>query len=141
MFIVISKLIEQMQDAVSEYAVQHDIRNDYNILPVGRLTLTSKKYHYVDDGGVVWYKRGFLQSLFHDPFKQFTFETVDMYSDSSSESRILKSNFYKGLFLFVPGSFNYYSSIKFPLKHLIYDFMPLVLSRVGLLHVTNIRKK
>ena len=58
---------------------EHITRNKHNVLPVGNLTLI-KNNQYSDDNGTIWIRRGFFTSLFHQPFKNYTFETYDVYT-------------------------------------------------------------
>ena len=105
---------------------KHRSRNKDNILPAGRLRLV-REPDYVDDNNIIWRKRTFLQSVFHHPFKNFTFETVNPKKISSSEAVILKSDFDKGRMRFKNGSFNYYSSFTHPIDHFFADVLPIAL--------------
>ena len=96
----------------------------YNVPPVGRLTLI-KHNKYRDENGLLWIKRGFLNSLFHNPFKYYVFETYDTQNPSSSEVKILKSHFDAKQMTFQPSSFNYYSSFRFPVQHFFADVLPI----------------
>ena len=105
----------------------HRFRNKHNILPVGRLKLVKDPY-YVDDNNITWKKRTFLHSIFHNPFKNYTFETIDSKKrSSSSEAIISKSDFDKGRMRFKNGSFNYYSSYTHPVSHFFADVLPIAL--------------
>ena len=55
---------------------KHRFRNKHNILPARKLKLVKDPY-YVDDNNITWIKRAFLHSIFHHPFKNYTFETID----------------------------------------------------------------
>jgi hypothetical protein len=103
----------------------HLNRNKYNVLPVGGLTLV-KNNEYRDENGILWRKRGFFNSLLHNPFKYYVFETYDIKKISSSEVKILKTDFgFKPTFQ--TSSFNYYSSYRFPVKHFFADVLPVFL--------------
>ena len=53
--------------------IDHINRNKYNILPVGKLRhITGNKY--IDSNNVIWLKRGFLNSILHNPFTNYIFE-------------------------------------------------------------------
>jgi hypothetical protein len=99
----------------------HLNRHKYNVQPVGGLT-SIKKNEYRDENGIIWIKRGFFQSLLHNPFKYDVFETYDLKKQDSSEVKILKSD--KRLVKFEPSSFNYYSSLRFPVRHFFADVLP-----------------
>lgn len=103
----------------------HLNRNKYNIPPVGRLVLV-KHNDYRDENGILWRKRGFFNSLLHNPFKYYVFETYDIEKNSSSEVKILKTDFGFNQ-PFQPSSFNYYSSYRFPVKHFFADVLPVFL--------------
>jgi len=105
---------------------QHRSRNKDNILPAKKLKLFKDPY-YIDDNDVMWIRRSFLHSIFHNPFKNYTFETIDSTKVSSSEAVILKSDFDKGLMCFKNGSFNYYSSYNHPIDHFFADVLPIAL--------------
>lgn len=103
----------------------HLNRNKYNIPPVGGLKLV-KNNEYRDENGIRWLKRDFLNSLLHNPFKYYVFETYDIKKKSSSEVKILKSDFgFKQTFQ--PSSFNYFSSYRFPVYHFFTDVLPVIL--------------
>jgi hypothetical protein len=106
------------------YKTYHVNRNKYNVLPVGRLTLI-KHNKYRDENGILWIKRGFFKSVFHNPFKYYVFETYDTQTPSSSEVKILKSHFDAKQMTFQPSSFNYYSSFRFPVQHFFADVLPI----------------
>jgi|LakMenEpi03Aug12_release.lakeMendotaPanAssembly.Ray.scaffolds.fasta_scaffold218767_2 hypothetical protein len=105
---------------------KHRFRNKHNILLAGRLKLVKGPY-YVDDNNITWKKRTFLQSIFHNPLKNYTFETVNSKKVSSSEAVILKSDFDRGRMRFKNGSFNYYSSYTHPVSHFFADVLPIAL--------------
>lgn len=107
---------------------KHINRNKYNIIPVGKLTkVNNNDNKYIDQNGIIWLKRNFIQSILHNPFKNYIFET---YSDnknfvSSSEVETNKFDFDNGKQVFKPASYNYYSSFKFPISHLFADILPI----------------
>jgi hypothetical protein len=103
---------------------EHQSRNKYNILPAKNLKLLKEPY-YVDDNHVTWIKRSFFRSIFHNPFKNYTFETMNSKQISSSEAVILASDFDKGHTHFKNGSFNYYSSYNHPIDHFFADVLPI----------------
>ena len=105
---------------------KHRFRNKHNVLPVGRLKLVKDPY-YVDDNNIIWQRRTFLHSIFHHPFKNYTFETIDSKKRSSSEAIISKSDFDKNRMRFKNGSFNYYSSYTHPVSHFFADVLPIAL--------------
>lgn len=102
---------------------EHITRNKHNILPVGRLTLI-KNNQYSDDNGVVWIRRGFFTSIFHQPFKNYTFETYNVHKLSSSEITIDIHDFDNGIMNYKTSTYNYYSSIQYPLSHFFSDVLP-----------------
>lgn len=102
----------------------HVNRNKYNTPPVGELTHI-KGNTYRDENDVLWVQRGFLNSLLHNPFKYYVFETYDTQNQSSSEVKILKTHFDTREMKFQPASFNYYSSFRFPIKHFFADVLPI----------------
>ena len=105
---------------------QHINRNKYNIMPVGKLTnISSNKY--IDENGVIWLKRNFFQSILHNPFKNYIFETYSDNSNfvSSSEVESNKFDFDNGKQFFKPASYNFYSSFKYPISHLFADILPI----------------
>ena len=71
--------------------IDHINRNKYNIFPVGKLTHI-KDDKYIDKNNVIWIKRSFLQSLLHNPFRYYVFETYDSQQISSSEVEIYKKD-------------------------------------------------
>ena len=104
----------------------HISRNQYNIFPIGKFVSTDN-YKYIDSDGVVWYKRTFLNSLFHNPFKYYVFESYNALKTSSFEVEILKKKFDNGSLDFTPASFNYYSSFRFPISHFFADILPIII--------------
>ena len=74
--------------------------------------------------GIIWIKRAFLQSIFHNPFIYYVFETYDDKKITSSEIKILKKDFDNNSQNFKHSSYNYYSSINDPISHLFADFIP-----------------
>lgn len=101
----------------------HMNRNKHNVLPSKRLKLV-KDDIYVDENRKTWMKRPFYLSLFHDPLKNYVFETINSKKASSSEAIIKKSNFDKGVMKFENGSFNFYSSHNHPVDHFFADVLP-----------------
>jgi len=104
----------------------HINRNKYNRVPVGNLRYINKN-KYIDQNNIVWIKRGFLNSLLHNPFKYYIFETYDTNKQSSSEVQILKQDFNSGKQNFKPASFNYYSSFHSPISHFFADVLPIII--------------
>jgi hypothetical protein len=104
----------------------HITRNKHNIFPVGELTQI-KNDKYKDKNNVIWIKRWFFNSLLHNPFKYYVFETYDVKKHDSSEVEILKTEFDNGNQNFEPASFNYYSSFNSPLSHFFADILPIIL--------------
>ena len=105
--------------------INHINRNQYNQFPIGKLSLI-KDDEFIDESGILWVKRGFLNSILHNPFKYYIFETYDKTKISSSEVEILKRDFDKGNQNFSPSSFNYYSSFNYPISHFFADILPIV---------------
>lgn len=111
---------------------KHINRNKYNIMPIGKLTKVindNNDNKYIDENGIIWLRRKFIQSILHNPFKNYIFET---YSDdnnfvSSSEVESNKIDFDNGKQVFKPASYNYYSSFRFPISHLFADILPIPL--------------
>jgi len=102
----------------------HVNRNRYNVPPKGGLRHI-KNNEYRDKNGILWLKRGFFNSLLHNPFKYYVFETYDSQKKYSSEVKILKTAFDgKETTNFEPSSFNYYSSFWFPFEHFFADVLP-----------------
>ena len=110
---------------------KHRFRNKHNILPAKKLKLMKDPY-YVDANNITWKKRTFLHSIFHNPFNNYTFETINSKKVSSSEAIILASDFDKGRMRFKNGSFNYYSSYTHPVSHFFADVLPIALYSYGL---------
>ena len=106
--------------------INHINRNQYNQFPIGKLSLI-KDDEFIDESGILWVKRGFLNSILHNPFKYYIFETYDKTKISSSEVEILKRDFDKGNQNFSPSSFNYYSSFNYPISHFFADILPIVM--------------
>jgi hypothetical protein len=105
---------------------QHVNRNKYNIFPVGDL-INIKDNKYIDENNIIWIKRLFLNSLLHNPFKYYVFETYDINKRSSSEVEILKKDFDNGSQQFKTSSFNYYSSFNSPISHFFSDILPIII--------------
>ena len=106
--------------------INHINRNQYNQFPIGKLSLI-KDDEFIDESGILWVKRGFVNSILHNPFKYYIFETYDKTKISSSEVEILKRDFDKGNQKFKPSSFNYYSSFNYPISHFFADILPIVM--------------
>ena len=106
--------------------INHINRNQYNQFPIGKLSLI-KDDEFIDESGILWVKRGFVNSILHNPFKYYIFETYDKTKISSSEVEILKRDFDKGNQNFSPSSFNYYSSFNYPISHFFADILPIVM--------------
>lgn len=107
---------------------KHINRNKYNIMPVGKLTNINDN-KYIDENGVIWIRRSFIKSLAHNPFKNYVFET---YSDdknfvSSSEVESNKIDFDNGKQVFKPATYNYYSSVRYPISHFFSDMLPSII--------------
>lgn len=106
--------------------INHINRNQYNQFPIGKLSLI-KDDEFIDESGILWIKRGFVNSILHNPFKYYIFETYDKTKISSSEVEILKRDFDEGNQNFSPSSFNYYSSFNYPISHFFADILPIVM--------------
>jgi hypothetical protein len=106
--------------------IDHITRNKHNVFPVGNLTHI-KDNKYIDKNNVTWLKRGFLNSLAHNPFDNYVFETYDIKKQSSSEVEVLKKEFDNGNQDFKPATFNYNSSFISPLSHFFSDMLPSVI--------------
>jgi len=105
---------------------QHIERNKDNIFPKGKLILLNKdKKLYNDESNIIWYKRNFFESIFHNPFKNYIFEEYNEDKFSSSEVEILKDDFNKGLTTYKLSSYNYYSSIFYKIQHFFADVLPI----------------
>jgi len=102
---------------------EHVDRNRYNRKPVGTLRFQENN-RFVDDLGVVWLRRNFLQSVFHNPLKNYVFETYDLNKTQSSEVEADKQKFDNGEQIFQTASFNFYSSFRFPVSHFFADMLP-----------------
>ena len=123
--IILAFLIYNNYDKIPS-RIDHINRNKYNILPVEKLRhVTGNKY--IDSNNVIWIKRGFLNSILHNPFTNYIFETYDPQQISSSEVEILKTEFDNGIQNFKPTSFNYYSSFNSPVSHLFADVLPIII--------------
>lgn len=106
--------------------IDHINRNKHNIFPFGKLRRITKTT-YIDDNNIIWIKRNFLTSILHNPFKYYVFETYHPNKTSSSEVEILKSDFDNNNLHFKPASYNYYSSLNYPLYHLFADIIPIII--------------
>jgi hypothetical protein len=123
--IILAFLIYNNYDKIPS-RIDHINRNKYNILPVEKLRhVTGNKY--IDSNNVIWIKRGVFNSILHNPFTNYIFETYDPQQISSSEVEILKTEFDNGIQNFKPTSFNYYSSFNSPVSHLFADVLPIII--------------
>jgi hypothetical protein len=104
----------------------HINRNKYNIFPSGQLRHI-KGNTYIDNDGIIWIKRNFLQSIFHNPFEYYVFETYDVNKIASCEVEVLKTEFDNNYQNFKPASYNYYSSMNYPISHLFADIIPIII--------------
>ncbi len=104
----------------------HINRNKYNVLPQGNL-INIRNNQYMDVAGTVWIKRPYLQSLYHNPQYNYVFEMYDENMISSSEAIANKRDFDSGYQLFKPATFNYYSSLQYPVSHFFADVLPIYL--------------
>ena len=102
----------------------HITRNKYNMLPQGILTNIHNN-KYMDDAGTIWIKRLYIQSLLHEPTKNYVFESYDTNIISSYEAVAEKEKFDSGYQLFKPATFNYYSSFQYPVSHFFADVLPI----------------
>ncbi len=75
----------------------------------------------------MWIRRTFLQSIFHNPFRYYVFETYDINKISSCEVEVLKKDFDNNYQNFKHESYNYYSSINDPISHLFADVIPIII--------------
>lgn len=107
----------------------HINRNNYNVPPKGYLTFIANN-KYIDGNGIVWYKRNFMQSLLHNPFMYYVFETYDEITTHSSEVVALKTDFDSGNQIFKSSSFNFYSSFRSPISHLFADVLPIFIYKL-----------
>jgi len=105
---------------------EHMNRNRFNIMPVGNLRQV-KDNIYIDENRIIWLRRNFFQTILHNPFSNYIFETYDKNNISSSEVQVDKSLFNNGKQNFIPSSFNYYSSFQYPISHLFSDVLPIIL--------------
>ena len=104
----------------------HINRNKYNVFPAGKLTHV-KDNTYVDNDGIIWIRRFFINSIFHNPFENYVFETYDVNKIASCEVEILKTDFDNNYQNFKPASYNYYSSMNDPISHLFADIIPIMI--------------
>ena len=123
--IIILIIVYQNYDKIPSKANRIN-RNKYNILPAGQLKYIEKN-KYVDNDGIIWIKRTFLQSIFHNPFEYYVFETYDVNKIASSEVKILKKDFNNNYQNFKHSSYNYYSSMNDPISHLFADVIPILI--------------
>ena len=106
--------------------IDHINRNQYNVFPVGELRHI-KNNDYIDNNDIIWVKRSFLASAFHNPFKNYVFETNAANRASSSEVQVLKSDFDNNYQNFQPASYNFYSSFNDPISHVFADIIPIII--------------
>lgn len=67
------------------YKEKHLSRNIHNIMPVGYLQQTNYPDNYIDSNSVIWIRRPFMKSLFHQPWTYHVYETYDRDIVNSSE--------------------------------------------------------
>ena len=106
--------------------IDHINRNKYNIFPVGKLRHINND-NFIDENNIIWKRRTFFNSILHNPFKYYVFETYSRDQISSSEVEVLKSDFDNNLQNFKPASYNFYSSFNYPLSHLFADIIPIII--------------
>ena len=106
--------------------IEHINRNKYNVFPVGKLQHINND-NFIDDNNIIWKRRTFFNSILHNPFKYYVFETYSRDQISSSEVEVLKSDFDNNLQNFKPASYNFYSSFNYPLSHLFADIIPIII--------------
>ena len=106
--------------------IEHINRNKYNIFPVGKLRHINND-NFIDENNIIWKRRTFFNSILHNPFKYYVFETYSRDQISSSEVEVLKSDFDNNLQNFKPASYNFYSSFNYPLSHLFADIIPIII--------------
>ena len=107
---------------------EHIRRSQYNMFPSGKLMQYDKdKNTYIDEDEIIWVKRDFLSSLFHNPFKYYVFESYIPGKQYSFEVEAVKEEFDKGIQLFRFGTFNFYSSLTHPVSHFFSDVLPIIL--------------
>ncbi len=123
--IVILIIIYKNYDKIPS-KIDHINRNKNNIIPLGQLRYI-KDNEYIDNNGIIWIRRTFLTSILHNPFKYYVFETYSPHQISSSEVKVLKTEFDNGYQNFKPASYNYYSSFNYPLSHLFADVIPIII--------------
>jgi hypothetical protein len=105
--------------------IEHINRNKYNVFPVGKLRHINND-NFIDENNIIWKKRSFFNSILHNPFKYYIFETYSP-NESSSEVEVLKSDFDNNVQNFKPSSYNFYSSFNYPLSHLFADVIPIII--------------
>jgi hypothetical protein len=106
--------------------IEHINRNKYNVFPVGKLQHINND-NFIDENNIIWKRRTFFNSILHNPFKYYVFETYSRDQISSSEVEVLKSDFDNNLQNFKPASYNFYSSFNYPLSHLFADIIPIII--------------
>ena len=105
---------------------EHTNRNINNILPYGKLKhIKSNKYQ--DEKGIIWLKRSWFQSIFHEPNKYYVFESDNPNLNSSYEAVILQRDFDNNIYKFDHGTYNYSSSFRHPIKHFFSDMLPSII--------------
>jgi len=105
--------------------IEHINRNKYNVFPVGKLRHINND-NFIDENNIIWKRRTFFNSILHNPFKYYVFETYSP-DKSSSEVEVLKSDFDNNSQNFKPASYNFYSSFNYPLSHLFADVIPIII--------------
>lgn len=105
---------------------EHIHRNQYNMFPAGKL-IQHGDNKYIDEDANIWVKRGFLYSVFHNPFKYYVFESYDSAKQHSFEVKAVKEEFDNGIQTFTFGTFNFYSSILHPVSHVFADVLPIII--------------
>ena len=106
--------------------IEHINRNKYNVFPVGKMRHINND-NFIDENNIIWKRRTFFNSILHNPFKYYVFETYSRDQISSSEVEVLKSDFDNNLQNFKPASYNFYSSFNYPLSHLFADIIPIII--------------
>ena len=106
--------------------IDHINRNKYNVFPVGKLRHINND-NFIDENNIIWKRRTFFNSILHNPFKYYVFETYSHDQISSSEVEVLKRDFDNNLQNFKPASYNFYSSFNYPLSHLFADVIPIII--------------
>jgi hypothetical protein len=106
---------------------EHVERNKHNKKPTGKLLLIdNEKNLYQDEANVIWYRRPFWKSVCHHPFENYVLEEYNEKSESSSEVEIKREDLDRGVYHYKTATFNYYSSIFHPLRHVVADVLPSI---------------